>query len=126
MARMRRVLAPLTAIWLFSMAGTVALVPVALWVTAAHPHAAECTCGHGPGATCPMHHQPAGGSTPCAMRAANTSGTAVLTTLAGTTGLITPPTHAIQPPISTEYRRAADVHVVGERPVPPEPPPPRV
>jgi hypothetical protein len=126
MAHLRRVLAPLSAIWLLCQIGTVALVPVALRLSAGDPHAAECACGHGPGATCPMHHNPVGRSAPCAMQAANTAGTAVLTTLAQTAGLITEPTRAIQPPIFTNYPRAADVLVVGERPLPPDPPPPRV
>jgi hypothetical protein len=126
MTHLRRVLVPVTAVWLLCQVGTLALVPVALWITAADPHAAECTCGHGPGAMCPMHHKPSGESAPCAMQAANRSGTAVLTTLVGNAGLITEPTHSIQPPTSTEYSRAADVHVAGERPVPPDPPPPRV
>ena len=125
MARLRRVLGPFTAIWLLCQVGTVALVTVALWMTAADP-ADQCTCGHGLGAICPMHHKPAGEPEPCAMRAANSSGAAVLTTLVGITGFLADPARSIQPPISTEYQRAADVHVAGERPVPPDPPPPRV
>ena len=126
MTHLRRLLVPVTAVWLLCQVGTLALVPVALWITAADPHAAECTCGHGAGAMCPMHHKPAGGSAPCAMQAANGSGTAVLTTLTGTAGLIAQPPHSIQPPTSTPHARAADFHVAGERPVPPDPPPPRV
>jgi hypothetical protein len=126
MAHLRRLLAPVTAIWLCCQVGTLALVPVALWITAADPHAEECTCGHGPGAMCPMHHRPTGRSAPCAMQAADSSGTAVLTTLAGTAGLTTEPTHSIQPPTFTESPHAADEHAAGERPVPPDPPPPRV
>jgi hypothetical protein len=126
MTHLRRVLVPVTAVWLFCQAGTVALVPVALWITATDPHAAECTCGHGPGAMCPMHHKPTGGSEPCAMQAANGPGTAVLNTVVGNAGLITEPSHSIQPPASIRYARAADVHVVGERPVSPDPPPPRI
>jgi hypothetical protein len=126
MTHLRRVLVPVTAIWLFCQVGTVALVPVALWITAADPHAAECTCGHGVGAMCPMHHKPSGESAPCAMQAANGPATAVLTTLVGNAGLITEPPQSIQLPTSTRCAQAADVQVAGERPVPPDPPPPRV
>ena len=126
MTQVRRALAPITAIWLFCQVGTLALVPVALWTTAADPHPAECTCGHGADATCPMHHKSTDGTAPCAMKAADSSRTAVLTTLAGMAGLVAEPTRSIQPPVSTECTRTADVHVVGERPVPPDPPPPRV
>ncbi len=126
MTHLRRVLAPVTALWLFCQIGTVALVPVALWITAADPHAAECSCGHGPDVMCPMHHKPAGRSARCAMQAANSSGAAVLTTLVGMAGLIDEPMRSIQPATQSQYPRAADVHVAGERPVPPDPPPPRV
>jgi hypothetical protein len=126
MTQLRRVLAPVTAIWLFCQIGTVALVPVALWTTAADAHAEECTCGHGPAAMCLMHHKPAGDSAPCAMQAANPSGAAVLNTLAGTAGLVPEPTRSIQPAVPSACVQALDVHVVGERPVPPDPPPPRV
>jgi hypothetical protein len=125
MALLRRVLGPFTAVWLFCQVGQVALVPLALWITATDPHGAECTCGEGLGAMCPMHHKRSGGSAPCAMQATDSSGTVVLTTLPGTAGLLAGPTPSIQPPASTEYRRATDVHVAGERPVPPDPPPPR-
>jgi hypothetical protein len=127
MTHLRRVLAPLAAIWLFSQIGTVALVPVALWITTADPHAAECTCGHGPGGLCPMHHKPAGESAPCAMRAANSSGTAVLNNiLVGTAGLVPEPPRSIEPALPSARARTFHVRVVDEHPVPPDPPPPRV
>jgi hypothetical protein len=124
MAHLRRVLAPVTALWLCCQLGTVALVPVALWITT-DPHAAECTCGHGADAMCPMHHKSTGRSAPCAMQAANDS-TAVLTTFAGPAGLIAEPPQSIHLPTCTDCQRPADVHLAGERPVPPDPPPPRV
>jgi hypothetical protein len=127
MTQLRRVLAPVIAIWLFCQIGSVALVPVALWMTGADVHGAECTCGHGAGAICPMHHKPTGGDpAPCAIKAATGSGAAVVTTLAGTAGLIADPIRSIQPAIPSEHPLAADVHAAGERPVPPDPPPPRV
>lgn len=124
MALLRRVAAPVTAVWLFCQLGTVALVPVALWITAEDPHAEECTCGHGPGAMCPMHHKPARESAPCAMQAAG-GPEAVLTTLAATQGLVVEPASSIQPGVPFAYPRVGDVRVNGERPVPPDPPPPR-
>ena len=125
MTHMRRVLAPVTAIWLFCQIGSVALVPVALWATAVDSHAEGCTCGHGAGAMCLMHHKPAGDSAPCAMQAANNSGAAVLNTLVGTAGLVPEPGCSIEPALLSASARTLDVHVVGERPVPPDPPPPR-
>jgi hypothetical protein len=125
MALLRRVLAPVAAIWLIGQAGTVALVPVALWTMTADPHGAECTCGHGLGAICPMHHQPTGDSAECAMRAANAPGAAVLTSLVGMIGIVVEPACSILPAAPSAYRSIADGHVTGERPVPPDPPPPR-
>jgi hypothetical protein len=125
MTHLRRVLAPVTAIWLCCQVGTVALVPVALWITAADPHGTECTCGHGLGAMCPMHHKPAAGSEECVMRAANSPAAAVLTSLVGVVGLIADPTRSIQPAMPSVYRQRADVDRAGQRPVPPDPPPPR-
>src|SRR5258705_12894433 len=88
MTRLRRALAPLAAIWLSCQIGTVGLVPAALWVSAADPHAAECTCGHGADAMCPMHHHKPTGNTNgnCAMQAAKSPATAVLTALVGVAG----------------------------------------
>jgi hypothetical protein len=125
MTRLRRGLAPVAAIWLCCQVGTLALAPVALWIAAADPHGIECTCGHGAGAMCPMHHKPANGSAPCAMQAANSSEAAVLSGLVGTAGLVPEPLRSIEPAPRSAYAPPPDVHVVGERPVPPDPPPPR-
>src|SRR5678809_1698818 len=92
MTHLRRVLGPATAIWLLCQFGAVASVPVTLWTSAADPHTEECTCGHDAGAMCPMHHKPAGRPARCAMQAANSSGTAVLTMVVGVAGLTSEPT----------------------------------
>jgi hypothetical protein len=123
MAMLRRVLAPLTAVWLCCQLASVTLVPVAMWTTAPR---AGCACAHGSGAMCPMHHKPAGRSAPCVMQAATIPGTALLTTFAGLVGIATERTSSpVEPPIAVAYPRTADVRVTGEVPVPPDPPPPR-
>jgi hypothetical protein len=128
MTWLRRAIGPLAAVWLTCQVGTIALVPVVLWATAADPHAAECTCGHGAGVMCPMHrHKPARNSNAhCAMRAANDTGTAVLTTIIGSAGLIPESTPSLLAQIPSTRVSPADIDVRGERPVPPDPPPPRV
>lgn len=125
MTHLRRLLAPVTAIWLLSQLGTVALVPFAVWMTSAEPHSEECTCGHGPGAMCPMHHKPASSAAPCAMQAADQSGNVVLTALASVARLVSEPPVVIAPVEVTSNVRNADVRVVGRRSIPPDPPPPR-
>ena len=125
MARFRRLLAPVAALWLMCQIGTVALVPVALW-HAADAHGAECTCGHGLGAMCPMHHQPASPPQDCAMQAAEGSGTAaVLTGLINVAGLIPETTPGLAADTAAAGVAVANAHLRGERPVPPDPPPPR-
>jgi len=127
MTRLRRLLAPLAVVWLSCQIGTVALVPVAMWASAASPHAAECTCGHGADAMCPMHHHgPAGNSSRhCSMQPANGTGTAVLTTIFGVAGPIPESAASLVAPVPSTSVGPADVDVRGERPVPPDPPPPR-
>jgi hypothetical protein len=126
MLHLRRVLVPLTALWLLCQLGTVALVPVVLRGAPAAAHGAECTCGHGDGLTCPMHHhQPAGRSTPCSMQAVDHFGSAVLTALSGIAGFIAQPARSIHPAASVDHAHAIDGGLNAQRPVPPDPPPPR-
>ena len=125
MTPLRRVLAPVTAIWLCCQVGTMALAPVALWITAADPRGIECTCGHGAGAMCPMHHKPTDESGTCAMQAANLPGSAVLAAINGIAGLVPGSATSIGPATATQQAPMADVHVNGRRPIPPDPPPPR-
>ena len=125
MSQLRRVLAPVTAIWLSCQVGTLALAPIALWFTAADPHGVECTCGHGAGAMCPMHHKPIDESESCTLQAANLPGSAVLTAITGITGLVPVSMTSIGPATSTKRVSNADVQVEGRRPIPPDPPPPR-
>src|SRR5689334_21262335 len=126
---LRRRLVPLVAIWLSCQVGTVAFAPIALWASAAdsHAHADECTCGHGVGATCPMHH-PKGPASPnkhCSIQAAHDSGAAVLASIVGVAGLIPEPTPSLVAPMASMHANSLDVDIRGERPVPPDPPPPR-
>jgi hypothetical protein len=127
MMRLRRALAPIAAIWLSCQLGAVALVPVALWAGAAAERTAGCTCGHGTHAMCPMHHhKPAGSSSStCSMQPVNSGPSAVLTVLVGPPGFIPgSPSSLVVPDLSTRIAHV-DAGVRGERPVPPDPPPPR-
>jgi hypothetical protein len=125
MSRLRRVLAPLTALWLLCQVGTLALVPSMLQGSAAAAHATECTCGHGDGSMCPMHHHQPGGPVQCSMQPVHHSGTAVLTAVAAIVGFIAQPAGSIEPPRSVAHWHATDARAIGQRPVPPDPPPPR-
>jgi hypothetical protein len=128
MTRLRRALVPLVAMWLSCQIGTVALVPVALWVSVADPHAAGCTCGHGADAMCPMHRYKHAGdpNSHCSMQSSNETGTGVLTTIVGAGGLVPESTPSLVAPVPSMNVSPTDVDARGERPVPPDPPPPRV
>ena len=125
MTRLRRALAPFVGIWLFCQIGVITTVPVALWVTAADPHAEECTCGHDAGAMCPMHHTPTGEPL-CVMQAVNSSDIAVLTSLVGVTGPLGDRGLTFSPAVWSTAVRTPEARVIGDRPIPPDPPPPRV
>jgi len=126
MPQLRRVLAPLTALWLLCQVGTLALVPVVLRGATPAAHGTECTCGHGNDMMCPMHHHgAAGASTRCSMQPVDHSATAVLTALAGVIGFIAQPSRSIEPATSVEHPHTLDILPAGQRPVPPDPPPPR-
>jgi hypothetical protein len=127
MTRVRRLLAPLAAIWLSCQIGTVAFVPVAMWVSLSRSHASACTCEHRADAMCQMHrHEPAGNSTShCSMQSSNGNGMAVLTTILGIAGLIPESAPSVVAPVPSTSVSPADVDVRGERGVPPDPPSPR-
>ena len=124
MTQLRRVLAPMTALWLFCQIGTVVLFPVVLWTTSADPEVADCTCVHGPDMVCPMHQKPARDSSACGMQAAHTDD-AVLSTLAGAAGVVPESISPIGPADAMKRVEPASVRIASLRPVPPDPPPPR-
>src|SRR5262245_31804074 len=88
MALLRRLVARFTAVWLLGHLATAALVPVAISIVMEDPHGLECTCGHGDGAMCPMHHRPSRLPSDCVMRSGDASDVAILTTFAGSAGLV--------------------------------------
>lgn len=114
----------MTAVWLSCQIGSIVIFPVVLWTTAADPELADCTCVHGPDMVCPMHQKPAKPSSACGMQGANTDD-AVLSTLAGAAGVVPESVVEIGPVASAKHVARFAARVVGLRPVPPDPPPPR-
>jgi len=88
MRRVRRQLSRLAAGWLVLQLAVVAPMPVALCAgLAADAAGAECTCSHGPGVACPMHHAASGrDSTSCSCRG-TTDDTSLLASLFDTAAL---------------------------------------
>jgi hypothetical protein len=98
---------------------------VALWTSAAEAHGLFCTCEHEPGSTCPMHHKSTKSPAHCSMRSATGSAAAILTNLVGLTGLVSESTSSPVTPVTTQNILATVPDLIGRRPIPPDPPPPR-
>lgn len=123
MAFLRRTLGPFTAAWLLCQVAALLAGPAVFWVTSAEA-LLECTCTHGDHATCPMHHKATLGSKVCLVRSADDSGTAVVTSLLGSAGLVSVPVQVVAPrPAHTLV--LTEVTTLSLRPAPPDPPPPR-
>jgi hypothetical protein len=124
MTRVRRVLGSVAVAWLCCQVATVAFAPIAFWTGGSGGQLEVCTCAHGAVATCPMHHNTAAGSKRCVMRSANGSDMALMTSLLGVVGPIPESTAVIDRRPSGNLAIAAP-GINSERPVPPDPPPPR-
>lgn len=124
MSRLRRVLGPCALAWLLCQATTLAAGAAACWQTApASTDLEDCTCEHGDGVMCPMHHAPASGSR-CLIRSADGGQTAVLGWLFHGVGLMPTEVAAI-PPAPHVAVVGIDVSTRSLHPAPPDPPPPR-
>lgn len=112
----------MACVWLVCQLTATLAAPLFVWAAAEHERA-ECQCGHGPGAMCPMHRHNMPKPTDCVVRsdAPDTS-----STLASFLGPLAPPPSseriaAVRVTVpSTRYDR----HVIA-RPVEPDLPPPR-
>jgi hypothetical protein len=124
MRLVRRVLAPIAAVWLVCHGATLTLVPALLWVQSMDASVTECTCATGAEATCPMHHRAAAGSKVCVIQSLTTNATATLNALFGTIGLV-PAQPMTTAPVPTASPVLLDWSMATARPSPPDPPPPR-
>lgn len=121
MVLIRSARAAIAALWLACHVGLFALVPIVL--LADRSYAADCTCPGGGDAPCPMHHKfnapsrcalRASGRFPIAPLPSSFAEPAVLTRAIDPIGLMP---IASCPGFSIAFR--------AERPLPPDPPPPR-
>jgi len=124
MTSLRRALAPVAAIWLACQAAMLTVALPAFWVQSVGAGELACTCSHGVDGACPMRHKTSTGSKLCLMQSADNSGTSVLRSLLGAIGLI-PTRTATTVPTSSENEPIVVSGAVTDRPVPPDPPPPR-
>jgi hypothetical protein len=123
MTRVRRVAAPITAIWLLIQTSTLVAVPLAFY---AGPQNApiECTCAHdGNHRDCPMHHASPIGARVC-FQSTDSPGFAVLGSMFGHLGVIPGPLDTLDltpPPLARLQDAPWHRHTLA----PPTPPPPR-
>jgi hypothetical protein len=124
MTRLRRTLRPLAIWWLCCQVAMLTAVPM-LFPTASAQETRACTCAHGEGAACPMHHEPAKPSRECLLRSIHDEDAAALGSLLGSIGAVPltriqivdqPPSHVMSGGAFTAPHT---------RPQPPDPPPPR-
>ena len=118
-----RVRLVVAAVWIGSRVAALVAAPAIVWIDAAGA-TVECHCTHGADATCPMHHQRAGGTRVCAMQAAGDWATAAVESMLG---LAAP--HGQRVTID-DVRCGDRVHIAAVTPfpllsVPPDHPPPR-
>jgi hypothetical protein len=124
MTCLRRVLGPLATIWLIGQVATLTVALPVFWVQLAGAGALACTCSPGADSTCPIHHKTSTGSKLCLMRSADDSGAWVLSSLLSAVGLI-PTRTATAAPNSVGAEPIIASSATTDRPVPPDPPPPR-
>jgi hypothetical protein len=93
MQRIRRQLVRVASGWLVLQLATVSSVPVVLCAGISSAAAdVECTCSHGDGAVCPMHHAtPERDSNACSCRSTTDDGLAILASLFGETAVLDRP-----------------------------------
>jgi hypothetical protein len=124
MTSLRRVLCPLAMLWLICQAAAVTVALPAFRMESMSTDEVVCTCAHGGDGTCPMHHKKSAGSRLCTMHSADESGTLVLRSLLSVAGLI-PTRTAATAPDSMGTQPSMAFSAAADRPVPPDPPPPR-
>jgi len=123
MTRVRRVAAPIAAIWLLIHASTLVVLPAVFYASSRHAPI-ECTCVHdGNHRDCPMHHASPIGSRVC-FQSTDERGFAALGSLLAQIAVmpgppaivfLTPTPLAVQGEVASPIPRSAA----------PEPPPPR-
>ncbi len=112
MQRIRRQLVRLAGGWLVAQLVIVGSAPVALCAGMPSGTAAvECTCSHGNGVMCPMHHAtPTRDSNSCSCRGTTNDGVAILASLFSETAVLSTPICATDLSRSTRLPQRTPSH----------------
>ena len=110
-------------VWLVWQLTVTLAAPVAVWVTTDLLVQAECQCGHGPGAMCPMHKHKGSQSSDCVLRSTDTDVASAALSFLSAMAPEPSATHVVftRVRVLTPPFRSAPI----ERPVPPDLRPPR-
>jgi len=123
--KLRRRLGLVAAVWLIFRTATIAIGPAELGAATFFGSTPDCTCAHGGGATCPMHHPAAPDRHRCTMRGAPAIDVVALTSLLSADGCV-----AALPAVPRDPSPVINVRLspsnLRSRLVPPDPRPPRV
>jgi len=113
--------------WLVLHLCLLAAVPTSLCAkTSVSSAKAECTCDHGDGRICPMHHvksKSKPGSHSCSCRPTSDPVAAIAASLIGPAAVLAPSPSAIVPPLAGRLSAAFDPDPLESSSVPDSPPP---
>jgi hypothetical protein len=125
MRRLRPMLGPLAATWLFCQTATLVLATVAFGFEAVAVRLLECTCAHGADHTdCPMHHPAASHRGQPQLQCTGSADFSFLGVVLGQAGLVPGMPATLLPAPSRAPALVSDARpLVGS--MPPEPLPPR-
>jgi len=126
MPRVRRHLSRLVGVWLVFQMSLLLVVPAT--ICAGHDEAAiaqSCTCAHGDGSQCPMHHPTPTSHAPCTCHSGTTPPTATLAAAFGPAAVLTPAASLRICVVASPIDPAAE-QISADVPVQLDPPPPRV
>ena len=125
MRLLRHRLAWFASAWLLIQLANVTVTPSALLAGLPDSSASDaCTCAHGDGQICPMHHTTSTSKTKsCSCRSTTDTAAAVIASLFGPTAVLTSPIGAAEPPASSEPPLSLASRPLDSSLVPDAPPP---
>jgi hypothetical protein len=124
MSSLRRRLGVMAGAWLLSQALTLAAASVTARSLSTQSARDEvCTCAHGAGVECPMHHRVTKSASSTACRSATDLATAGIGALLGSIALTPDATEMKNPPVHVDRLVPAADSVLDAFPVPDAPPP---
>jgi len=129
MRRMRRQVARVAITWLLAHICLLVSIPTVFCATSQITMAAECTCDHGDGEICPMHHsrtakKGASGEPSCSCRSTADPLTNLAASLIGPPGLAAPSV-AFEVPMHAGARSILLAPTLLDAPIVPDSPPPQ-